>query len=549
MPTINQLPSIDQVSGGNQIPTYYSGSGDARKMSVSLLQEYMQENLSFPGVASNASGVNYNPAGTGAVQRTVQSKLREYVSVVDFGADPTGATDSTLAIQRALDSIPNGANSYAPGKTSGGAGRVRLLFPSGDYVVSGVLDCSQRDYVQIESDGRATIYSSSTSYILDMSSTDHCVVKNIALYSTTARVGIYIDRCTSAPYAQYNSYENVAITLTTNTSANSGVGRIGIWNGRGELNHFKNVEIRADLPIYSTNAADSNFPPTSGTLQTLFVTSVLNTYVGCLFIGHTAHSPCMVLRGSISHEFIDCYWAQANPASGLLPYAAISYGISSCKFTGTVETLPSFMLIAESIAYFNHIDIAFQNNLDGRGVIQMEDASNTVGLCASNVRIGVTGVIPAGSAALKVVPSAFSALISGNSISCISSLPHITAGSNTTVNGNLLNSEAGIAVNATTVTSNVITSPASTYLSAVPNGVATKIFTTGQFRSYLVTAYILNNGANFVATATVINDGTNVLLLNYVPGAFLTLSVSGADLRVTQNAGGPNDVVCRVLGF
>lgn len=123
MPTINQLPSIDQVSGGNQIPTYYSGSGDARKMSVSLLQEYMQDNLSFPGVASNASGVNYNPAGAGAVTRTVEAKLRESVSVLDFGADPTGVTDSTLAIQAAIN--------YVESTFGGGGGAVYV--PKGSY--------------------------------------------------------------------------------------------------------------------------------------------------------------------------------------------------------------------------------------------------------------------------------------------------------------------------------------------------------------------------------------------------------------------------------
>ena len=50
----------------------------------------------------NANQVVYDPAGTGAVATTVQTKLRESVSVLDFGADPTGATDSTTAIQAAI---------------------------------------------------------------------------------------------------------------------------------------------------------------------------------------------------------------------------------------------------------------------------------------------------------------------------------------------------------------------------------------------------------------------------------------------------------------
>jgi len=68
---------------------------------------------------TSADQVSYTPAGTGAVVTNVQAKLRETVSVKDFGAVGDGVTDDTAAIQAALDS---------------GAGGVYL--PEGTYLFS-----------------------------------------------------------------------------------------------------------------------------------------------------------------------------------------------------------------------------------------------------------------------------------------------------------------------------------------------------------------------------------------------------------------------------
>lgn len=64
--------------------------------------------LTFENAAFSASSsVSFLQYGTGAVSRTVQSKLRELVSVTDFGADITGTASSLTAFQNAVDSTPN----------------------------------------------------------------------------------------------------------------------------------------------------------------------------------------------------------------------------------------------------------------------------------------------------------------------------------------------------------------------------------------------------------------------------------------------------------
>jgi hypothetical protein len=72
------------------------------------------------GLGANAEGVIYDPAGTGAVATNVQAKLRESVSVQDFGAVGDGVTDDLAAFQAALAALPDtGGSLYIPATTSG----------------------------------------------------------------------------------------------------------------------------------------------------------------------------------------------------------------------------------------------------------------------------------------------------------------------------------------------------------------------------------------------------------------------------------------------
>lgn len=71
--------------------------------------------------STGSSLVGFQQAGSGAVVRTAQSKMRDVVSVLDFGADPTGATNSATAFTSAIATgklvlVPKGT--YLRGVTS-----------------------------------------------------------------------------------------------------------------------------------------------------------------------------------------------------------------------------------------------------------------------------------------------------------------------------------------------------------------------------------------------------------------------------------------------
>ncbi|HVM93411.1 MAG TPA: glycosyl hydrolase family 28-related protein [Terriglobales bacterium] len=84
-------------------------------------------------VAANAgiqsSKLSYNEGGAGAVTRTVQSRLRDIVSIKDFGAKGDGTTDDTAAIQAAMNSLSSGGELYVPVGTY-------IVNPSGSSVLT-----------------------------------------------------------------------------------------------------------------------------------------------------------------------------------------------------------------------------------------------------------------------------------------------------------------------------------------------------------------------------------------------------------------------------
>lgn len=85
--------------------------------------------LAAASAVDGAAMVGFLQAGTGAVARTVQAKLRDAVSVKDFGAVGDGATNDTAAIQAAIDAS------------------ACVYFPAGTYKISSPLTIPANAYL------------------------------------------------------------------------------------------------------------------------------------------------------------------------------------------------------------------------------------------------------------------------------------------------------------------------------------------------------------------------------------------------------------------
>jgi parallel beta-helix repeat protein len=104
--------------------------------------------------ATSADQVSYLPAGVGAVPTNVQAKLRQTVSVMDFGAVGDGVADDTAAIQAALSSATN----------------LDIRFPSGVYVHTGI-SASNLTSLTVVGDG-ATLFLANGSDVRAFETTD-----------------------------------------------------------------------------------------------------------------------------------------------------------------------------------------------------------------------------------------------------------------------------------------------------------------------------------------------------------------------------------------
>jgi hypothetical protein len=276
--------------------------------------------------SAGSNSVGFLQAGTGATNRTVQAKLRDSISVKDFGAVGDGIVDDTAAIQAAIASLgvltSNNSNAVTLVVLTVGGGK--LFFPKGKYKVTSPLEYSGGMIWEGENWGTNIIYTpgSSSACVQEntaaktwMNTQEGFIVKNIAFTAgnvdaafglkLTNTQGITLDNVTISGFSTTNLY-------------------IGGTGGGGYYNVLNNVQLLdAPLNLHIDGASLNSGGDTTvlgGFLHhsvaftppqySAIIRATGVTFIGTSFEGRA--TVAQVLSQSIGLRFVNAYYEDTH---------------------------------------------------------------------------------------------------------------------------------------------------------------------------------------------------------------------------------------------
>jgi len=199
----------------------------------------------------DALNITYAPAGSGATQRSVRSRLRDFVTATDFGATGDGTTDDTAALQAAINHcllygrtlyIPSGTYKFTQltaATVGSGLGPLRIIGDGTPFVQYGAkgtilrqIDGTTGTAITIAGDWAAS------DLMLGVS------IVGVGLYCSNALTGWGIDMFNVVGF--HSNFDQIAIYCPNATSA-------GAWRQRSCWT-ITMSNIRCDGPSSGTTA-------------------------------------------------------------------------------------------------------------------------------------------------------------------------------------------------------------------------------------------------------------------------------------------------------
>jgi len=277
----------------------------------------------------DALGLAYNQGGTGAVDRTLESRIQDVTSVKDFGAKGDNSNDDTAEIQAAIDAME---------AASGGV----VYFPNGTYLISSelVIDSQSVSLVGENRFGSLIKQTTLSAKILN-STARYFTVRSLSLhydgtptsgaqairlneqFATVTDIfiraawdGIALDTtarfCSITNFNIFN-YENTGILLTaTNDHVISNFFLQASTATRGILGGIRVINKSQGNSFSNGQTANGVFPMTIATSPQTFVEGNRPAYNKFTNIYFDSAAKGVLLQDVVSTEFVSCFFANGR---------------------------------------------------------------------------------------------------------------------------------------------------------------------------------------------------------------------------------------------
>lgn len=254
----------------------------------SVLDATADSNLTNALAASSGSSlIGFLQAGTGAVTRTVQNKLRDVVSVKDFGAVGDGVTDDTAAIQAAINAVKVGQGEFT---------LPIVYLPKGTYRTTSELFIEAKP-IRLLGDG-ATIKNSASNCLRIGKYTNPgpeyavpAIIEGIVFFGFTAGVS----------YTGQSAYKGIVIEDSAGAVMRDcyvwGF-NVGVYNYGGLVLTFDNVQLRTNITAFQ------------GVTGTFSLSNFIN-FLNCKFY----ENKIIIEANGGSYSFKNCTAERNNPTS------------------------------------------------------------------------------------------------------------------------------------------------------------------------------------------------------------------------------------------
>lgn len=289
----------------------------------------------FASTTDNAKGdalVGFKQSGasgflTGAVARTVNTKLQELISVKDFGAAGTALVDDTAAIQAAI----NYAGTMATTSPYTGA---EIYFPPGQYLVSSTLNISYGNItLRGAGNGRSTLVRNAaygdTIYI-----DNTAIIENVTISGLTMYHDISLSRVMSGAHIHAIAPLHFVVE-----NCNLQNGAYGIQMAGGVYVYINNCHLQGQY-LSGSPAQNSTvglyFTPTTntGAVPVPTIVNVTNTQIAAAWVNvNAAYQYGCVINAAEEVHFTNCTFNSGPITNLYLQQLATNDPILEVTFT------------------------------------------------------------------------------------------------------------------------------------------------------------------------------------------------------------------------